>query len=274
MKTVKVCLAICLVFSQFTLFGQIRVILNGGAKFGNEWPNNNPNSEISHEVFGLNNTNFRPGGRISFGDYGSSANGSANVFLGEMDYWDTDALQLHGKNGLFLTVGPGGWYTAAQISSVGDAHFYGTLTAQSLPQSDIRLKTNIKTMTGVLPTLMKLQAITYDFKSDREDAELAKISNVKGITTKETTALADFKKALEKKKLDVMNQIGFSAQDVQKVLPQVVRENTKGYLGVNYDAIVAVLVEGIKEQQAVIEAQKAEIDAMKKDIEFLKSKIK
>ena len=46
-----------------------------------------------------------------------------------------------------------------------------------------------------------------------------------------------------------------------------------GYLAVNYNAIIPVLVEGMKEQQAIIDAQKAEIDALKKDIDLIKKKI-
>jgi hypothetical protein len=41
--------------------------------------------------------------------------------------------------------------------------------------------------------------------------------------------------------------VGFLAQDVKKVLPEVVSEDDNGYLSINYGNVVALLVEGIKE---------------------------
>jgi hypothetical protein len=57
---------------------------------------------------------------------------------------------------------------------------------------------------------------------------------------------------------------GLIAQDVQKVLPEVVRERADGYLALDYQKITGLLVEGIKEQQN-------EIDTLKEEIESLKS---
>ena len=42
------------------------------------------------------------------------------------------------------------------------------------------------------------------------------------------------------------------AQDVQKVLPQLVKEHGSGYLGVRHDRLVGLLVESIKDQQEQI----------------------
>ena len=61
---------------------------------------------------------------------------------------------------------------------------------------------------------------------------------------------------------------GVIAQDVEKVLPQAVKE--KDIMGegevvktVNYDTMSALFIEAIKEQQEQIEALKAEIKALK-----------
>ena len=56
---------------------------------------------------------------------------------------------------------------------------------------------------------------------------------------------------------------GIIAQDVQKVLPQLVQENSKGYLGVRHDRLVGLLVESIKEQQTQIEELKEQIEEIK-----------
>ena len=54
------------------------------------------------------------------------------------------------------------------------------------------------------------------------------------------------------------NDTGLIAQDVEQVLPEIVRSNKDGYLGVQYDKVVGLLVEAIKE--------------LKHEIEFLKGK--
>ena len=46
--------------------------------------------------------------------------------------------------------------------------------------------------------------------------------------------------------------IGVIAQDIQKILPEVVSEDNKGYLGVNYSGIVPVLIEAVREQNSII----------------------
>ncbi|OAI38638.1 hypothetical protein AYO38_09225 [bacterium SCGC AG-212-C10] len=52
--------------------------------------------------------------------------------------------------------------------------------------------------------------------------------------------------------------LGFLAQDVQQVIPELVTENADdGYLRLDYDGIIPVLVKGMQEQQAQIDALKA-----------------
>ena len=61
--------------------------------------------------------------------------------------------------------------------------------------------------------------------------------------------------------------LGFIAQEVEKVLPEIVQtENTsEGYKSVQYDKVVALLVEAVKEQQK-------QIDRLNKQIKQLKRK--
>ena len=53
--------------------------------------------------------------------------------------------------------------------------------------------------------------------------------------------------------LSSKHQIGVIAQDVEKVLPELISEDDKGYKAVAYDKLSAVLIEAIKEQQKYIE---------------------
>src|SRR2546429_8024676 len=58
--------------------------------------------------------------------------------------------------------------------------------------------------------------------------------------------------------------IGFSAQAVQKIIPEAVSKNDKGYLLVNNDPIMWTMLNAIKEQQAQIEQQQKQVIALHK----------
>ena len=53
--------------------------------------------------------------------------------------------------------------------------------------------------------------------------------------------------------------VGVLAQEVEKVLPEVVEERSTGK-GVRYEKIVPLLIEAIKEQQGMIEDLRSRID--------------
>jgi hypothetical protein len=57
-------------------------------------------------------------------------------------------------------------------------------------------------------------------------------------------------------------QVGLIAQDVQQVLPEVISEDTEGYLGVRYTETIPLLVAAIQEQQEMIKALKTRIQAL------------
>jgi hypothetical protein len=63
----------------------------------------------------------------------------------------------------------------------------------------------------------------------------------------------------------VNNKFWLIAQDVKKLVPQVVTGNEQTEnLGMNYAELVPVLINAIKEQQQQINALKAALDALKK----------
>ena len=94
--------------------------------------------------------------------------------------------------------------------------------------SDKTLKENIKPIESALDKAMKLQGVTFDWK--KSDSML-----------------------------DIKEDIGFIAQDVQKVLPELVRENENGKLSLRHQGITPVLLEAIKELKAEIEELKKQI---------------
>lgn len=69
---------------------------------------------------------------------------------------------------------------------------------------------------------------------------------------------------------DNSTQFGVIAQEVEAVLPEIVATDEEGYKSVDYSKLSALLIEGVKAQQEIIEAQQAEIDALKAQVAELR----
>lgn len=114
----------------------------------------------------------------------------------------------------------------------GDATLMGSLTENS----DRTLKENIVHIDHVIPSLLQLKAYRYDWKYLNKD-----------------------------------RQIGFIAQEVREIYPELVKENEDGILSVNYTKFVPLLIEAIKEQQTQIESLTTLNKTLGSEIEHLKS---
>lgn len=98
-----------------------------------------------------------------------------------------------------------------------DATFTGDVTADAfLATSDERLKTDVVTLTNALDIVNSLRGVAYAKNGKAE--------------------------------------IGVIAQEVAKILPQVVGTNDEGYHTVAYGNLVAVLIEAVKELSARVKA--------------------
>lgn len=60
-------------------------------------------------------------------------------------------------------------------------------------------------------------------------------------------------------------QIGLIAQDVEKVIPELVHTDNDGYKSVSYEKITTVLIEAVKELKAENENLRLRIKALEKD---------
>jgi len=115
-----------------------------------------------------------------------------------------------------------------RLESDGDLHVEGDVTAYSTTVSDIRLKDNVITIGNALDKVCKLRGVEYTWnKGSRKDTR----------------------------------DLGVIAQEVEKVLPEIVKEKKMPliddsgttYKAVDYEKITAVLIEAVKEQQAQID---------------------
>jgi hypothetical protein len=68
--------------------------------------------------------------------------------------------------------------------------------------------------------------------------------------------------------IDTNRQIGFSAQEVQKVLPELVSTGEDGYLSMEYSKLSPVLVEAVKVLHQEIRKLKSENDQLKEALEL------
>lgn len=103
--------------------------------------------------------------------------------------------------------------------------------------SDERFKTNISTIDSALDKVTSLRGVNFDWKD----------------TGRKT--------------------IGFIAQEVEKILPELVHTDSNGYKSVEYANITAILVEAIKEQQSQISDLKNRLDNQEKLLQDLQNQI-
>ncbi len=114
-----------------------------------------------------------------------------------------------------------------------------SLTGQVTNLSDLRTKENFAPVTNAMEKLVKLNGLYFNY--------LPKFTN----------------DTVQRKR------VGLIAQDVAKALPEAVGKNEHGYMTVSYPDIVPLLVEAVKEQQAIIQNQAVEISQIKEMLKKL-----
>ena len=68
-------------------------------------------------------------------------------------------------------------------------------------------------------------------------------------------------------------QIGLIAQDVERVLPAVVKTDAAGYKSIAYSQLIPVLIEEIKSQQVIIEQQQKDLKTQKQSLQARKQSL-
>ncbi|MEW6557004.1 MAG: tail fiber domain-containing protein [Elusimicrobiota bacterium] len=141
------------------------------------------------------------------------ADGVDDTGTGSSSQWTTSGSNIYYNSG---NVGIGTTAPSATLEvKVGGT----TLADAWTPRSSKRWKTNIKPISAALDKINQLQGVSFDWKETQK------------------------------------HDIGLIAEDVGKIIPEVVdyEENGKDAKSLNYDHLVAVLVEAVKEQQKKIE---------------------
>ena len=128
---------------------------------------------------------------------------------------------------------------AFKVMANGDTTVSNDLTVGGdiVVSSDARLKANIVSLGSTLAKLLLIDGKSYTMKKDGKQ------------------------------------KIGVLAQDIQQVFPELVTTDDKDMLAVNYQGLVPVLINALKEQEGKLCKQQSEIDELKVIVkQFMSSK--
>ena len=111
------------------------------------------------------------------------------------------------------------------VVTIGD----NLTVTDTITESSIReMKTNIEPIENILPAVLQMQGVSFDWKKEKGEGP---------------------------------NHYGLIAEDVDKILPNLVSYDPEGKpTGIQYSKMTAVLLEAIKEQQAQIDELKAKLN--------------
>ena len=151
--------------------------------------------------------------------------------------------EINNKDILFKGQDGGSTITALQLdmSEGGNAQFLKNISGSQIEasgdviafgSSDERLKDNIQPISEPLWKVNQIGGYTFDWNDKQDTFE--------------------------------GHDVGVVAQEIHKVLPEVVAERDNGYLGVKYEKIVPLLIESIKELNKKIEHIEKNCDCLNK----------
>ncbi len=128
----------------------------------------------------------------------------------------------------------------------GTGKFDGNLTINGTTYtSDARYKKNIAELIDPLDALLSLRGVSYQW-------DKVKFPN---------------------QNLGEGKQIGFIAQELETVFPELVKTDAKGYKSINYIGIIPVTVEAIKALKKDNDAKQKQIDTLKADLDTVMQRL-
>lgn len=285
MKTKLYLLIILISCLSITSKAQLRVLQNGRVQVGTlRLDGEDPLNVTTMQVFGPHG-DMRSGSKLTFGDFGQFPYNGWNVFIGEYGTTDSDQLWLHGKNGIYLTRGGQASNIIAYYNPASNSNFvFNTnLRVNGVDiTSDARLKENVQSLQNPLDLLSHVSGVTYNYKlseinkyrepdkskfteeqSIQENASdmqtsMDAVSIEKANRDKQLQNVIDRKEAEEASR----KRIGFLAQDVEKVLPELVKTDEDGVKSIDYIGFIPLLVESINEMRLTIQEQQNEIEML------------
>ena len=199
------------------------------------WQSLDPTKPFALQTTGINNLN---GLTNQIGIHNAFA--VSNAFGAHLKFGASTSFGLKGDLGVKVDAittkseNTPSWSAASPLGKFfGTFNVIGALTENGTAVrlvSDGRLKTNITPLKNSLSKILSLQGVEYD-----------RIKNNN-------------------------HEVGMIAQEVEKIIPELVVENSEGYKMIYYENLTAVLVEAVKEQQE-------QINSLKQTVQELSTKL-
>ncbi|HEX2684654.1 MAG TPA: tail fiber domain-containing protein, partial [Ferruginibacter sp.] len=187
--------------------------------------------------------NVQGGGTVGVGCPTPNANGGNLILKSGIGTGSGTQGNIQLLNG---NVGIGTSAPSSKLEVCGNTRIIGTLNVSSTLSSstgitcpsDIRYKKDISPIADPLQKLLKLNGVNYYWKQEE---------------------------FINMNFSDKM-QTGFIAQDLEKIFPEMVFTDEKGYKSVDYSRLTPVLVETIKEQQKQIKAINKKLEEIERSM--------
>ena len=164
--------------------------------------------------------------------------GARNILIGRDAYTTSSAAQHQIVLGTYQVQGIGN--RTFYVNSDGGASYNGGNTTAWNTTSDRRIKKNIVDNNVGLEKINQIQVRNFEYRTKEEILEAA-------------PELSECVEAACKHHEDKGVQLGVIAQEVQDILPSIVKEESTGVLGVCADEITWHLVNAVKELSAKVE---------------------
>ena len=174
--------------------------------------------------------------------YGTRASDYASLVIGQYNSsgWETNNSEEFNTANTAFVIGNGSASNntsdAFKVMFNGDTTVSNDLTVSGdvVISSDARLKSNIVSLGSTLPKLLQIDGKSYEMKGKQK--------------------------------------IGVLAQEIQEVFPELVSEDDNEMLAVNYQGLVPVLINALKEQQSEIETYRDEVSELREMVQELASR--
>jgi hypothetical protein len=204
----------------------------------------NPQPEPPALLLDMTSDYSAKGGSAQLSMYDVAQNMESHLSPGSLtlktDLVGAPGAEIHlNASGIVASIGIGTDSVPEALTVMGNGWFSGDVFIYT----DTKAKRNIQTIDGALEKVSKMRGVYYDCRTDE----------------------------LPQLKMPENRQVGFLAQEVKEVVPEIVGENEYGLTGVDYSRITALLVEAVKELKTQNEELKATNEELIQRIEALEN---
>lgn len=186
---------------------------------------------IRHDAIDATVVNRRLGLLFKMSDEANSSESTkmGGVMLESVSSWaNTPNLHFLTNDTKQMTITNDGYVGIGTTTPTEKLHVIGNILASgTITPSDIRFKKNIETLENSLQKISEIRGVGYDLRKDE-------FPN-RGFSEK--------------------HQLGVLAQEVEKVFPEVVHTDSTGYKAVNYQMLIAPLIEAVKSLSLKFQSQ-------------------